>query len=385
VKTLRLLHLASFDGNIGDNANHAGFYNSIEQQTGYSFEYEQLEFREFYWKQRYFDEGFVNLVNQFDLLVIGGGNYFELWVEHSPTGTSVMIEPQLFNRIKIPVLFNALGVDPAQGASLSCRNKFKSFLTQVLADRKNFVSVRNDGSVEALKHYIGDEFVSLVTWTPDAGAVIKVDDSFTVIQPEKSYVAINVAGDMLDTRFSVSDELNSEQFIESFSKLIIKLLDKDSIDEVLIIPHIFKDVTLINSVLALVPDQITRKHISIAPLLHGPGSERLVFALYKHAKLCLSMRYHANLCAVGLGRPTIGLANYRQITKLYEEMALDDYVIAVNKYNYDERIMARVDDILLRYDLHSKRFCAKAEELRVHYQRYMSLLKQWLDKNFSEE
>ena len=79
MKTIKTLHLASFDGNVGDNANHSGFYRHLKAQPGYDFAIEQLEIREYYWKQRFFDDGFVDLVNDYDLLIIGGGNYFELW------------------------------------------------------------------------------------------------------------------------------------------------------------------------------------------------------------------------------------------------------------------------------------------------------------------
>jgi len=32
MKILKTLHLASFDGNIGDNANHNGFYKHINNK-----------------------------------------------------------------------------------------------------------------------------------------------------------------------------------------------------------------------------------------------------------------------------------------------------------------------------------------------------------------
>lgn len=127
MKKLKTLHLASFNGNIGDNANHNGFYKHLES-LDYEFEIDELEIREFYWKQRSFDESFVELVNSYDLLIVGGGNYFELWVEDSPTGTSISIELELLKKINTPILFNALGVDPGQGASEANIQKFRDFL-----------------------------------------------------------------------------------------------------------------------------------------------------------------------------------------------------------------------------------------------------------------
>ena len=95
---LRVLHLASFSGNIGDNANHMGFRPWFADQVGRNVEWTNCEIREFYWKERAFDADFVVLANSFDALVIGGGNYFELWVENSPTGTSIAITPEDFDK-----------------------------------------------------------------------------------------------------------------------------------------------------------------------------------------------------------------------------------------------------------------------------------------------
>ena len=156
MKTLKTLHLASFIGNIGDNANHNGFYNFLFQNKDFKFEIDRLEIREFYWKKRFFDKSFVDLVNQYDLLIIGGGNYFELWVENSPTGTSIAIELELLKQIKTPILFNALGVDPGQGISKINIQKFRNFL-DLLIERKDFISIRNDGAKDTIIEYIGKE------------------------------------------------------------------------------------------------------------------------------------------------------------------------------------------------------------------------------------
>jgi hypothetical protein len=114
---LRVLHLASFSGNIGDNANHSGFRNYFETIVGESVTWFNEEIREYYWREKVFDETFVAKVNTFDLLVIGGGNYFELWPNDSPTGTSITLPIPFWRKITKPILINGVGVDLGQGAS----------------------------------------------------------------------------------------------------------------------------------------------------------------------------------------------------------------------------------------------------------------------------
>lgn len=336
-RQIKTLHLASFHGNIGDNANHGGFYTALNTLSEFQFEITELEIREFYRKQFYFDEQFVALVNQHDLLVIGGGNYFELWVEHSPTGTSIMIEPELFKQIKIPVIFNALGVDSGLGASLAARAKFKSFLDIVLDDKKNSVSIRNDGAKETITELIGPEYLDKIQWTPDAGCNVEVDDDFLCLN--KSYIAVNLAGDMLDVRFPGE---TYDSFIEQLARLLTNLVECKKIEEIVLIPHIFKDLSCIQDLLQQLPDKISRAYVTVAPLMHGQGAERKIFSIYANAKLTLAMRFHANLCSIALETPTIPLVNYPQIEKLYHELGLTDRIVHVGKMGFETRLADKI-------------------------------------------
>jgi len=151
MKTKKILHFASFIGNIGDNANHYGLYKSLRKNlTGIDYKITKEEIREYFWKEKFFNEKIIDYFNKFDLIIIGGGNFFELWVEDSRTGTSVDIPVNFFKKIKTPVLFFALGVDIAQGYSLSNKLKFEKLLDYLKDDDKYLISVRNDG---ALKYF----------------------------------------------------------------------------------------------------------------------------------------------------------------------------------------------------------------------------------------
>ena len=86
---MNILHIASFSGNIGDNANHMGFRGWFNSMVPQEVIWDNIEIRDFYRGERKWDKSFVDLANNYDLVVIGGGNYFELWVEKSPTGTSI--------------------------------------------------------------------------------------------------------------------------------------------------------------------------------------------------------------------------------------------------------------------------------------------------------
>ncbi len=381
MKKLSVLHLASFDGNVGDNANHDGFYAAMGSIKNYIFEYTQLEIREFYWKKRFFDHSFVAFANGFDLLVIGGGNYFELWVDRSPTGTSIMIEPELFLKIKIPVLFNALGVDPGQGASQEACKKFRRFLDLTLADSKNMLSVRNDGALAAICEYIGEKYLDKIHWTPDAGILVACNDDFLKI--EKEYLAVNLAGDMLEARFpNNTGEISYSKFIKQIAGILLKALHKGLVGEVVLVPHIYKDLRCINDLLEQIPDEIIRTKIIVAPLLHGKGSEMKIFSIYKNAKITFAMRFHANLCSIGLGTPTIGLNSYIQIQQLYKELGLSDYCIPVNKGNVGGSLEAILTSIKDDIAGHRIKFRNVSIQQKKYYAKYIKSVELWLDKQY---
>lgn len=74
---LKILHVASFIGNIGDNASHAGLYNILDKFSE-PYLVDCVEIREFYLNYKagpikIFDESFVSCANKYDLVVIGGG------------------------------------------------------------------------------------------------------------------------------------------------------------------------------------------------------------------------------------------------------------------------------------------------------------------------
>lgn len=336
MKILKTLHLASFDGNIGDNANHNGFYKHLKQLQGFEFQIDQLEIREFYWKKRFFSEPFVELVNKYDLLIIGGGNYFELWVEDSPTGTSISIELELLKKINTPILFNALGVDPGQGASEVNIQKFRNFL-DLLIERDDFISIRNDGAKKAIIDYVGEEYLEHIHHTVDAGFFADIPEPSEYYKSKK-YIAINIAYDMQDVRFQ---NISYEEFLQTFKRFIDKFLKENKDYEIVFVPHIFRDMTFITDLLNILEDETRRRKISVAPLLHGQNSFKEVMSIYRGAQIVLANRFHANVCSIGMGKHTIGLANYRQIKELYNELN-SDLIVNISCQDFEQKILNKI-------------------------------------------
>ena len=70
---MKILHIASFLGNIGDNFNHLGTRKLLESKLG-KIQWFELEIRETFRKNYEFNNNFADYCNTFDAVIFGGGN-----------------------------------------------------------------------------------------------------------------------------------------------------------------------------------------------------------------------------------------------------------------------------------------------------------------------
>lgn len=373
-----MLHLASFAGNIGDLANHAGARRMLDERLGFELEFTDLEIREFYWKQRAFDDSFVEYANGFDLLIIGGGNYFELWVDHSATGTSIDIMPERMARLTVPTVFFALGVDTGQGYSAQSAHRFSAFMTTVLSRHDMFVCVRNDGSQCALQEVLGEETASRIPTIPDGGFFADPSGCRQTLG-NSDRIGINIAGDMLERRFDRG--ISSEGFLREMAEVCRELLDARPELRIDLMPHIWRDSTLIAQLLPMIPDFYLRRRIAVGRL--DPSKSGLVSFLesYRNFDLVLGMRFHANVCPMGLGVPSRGLLNYPQVAHLYEELEMKDRLVDVRKAGYGKNLVeSTLSDIA---DLPRLRRACVERVIILNNQAMatLSMLDAWLHSN----
>jgi polysaccharide pyruvyl transferase WcaK-like protein len=374
-KKIKILHFASFTGNVGDNLNHLGFYKSLDNELGNNnYFIEEEEIREFYWGFKKFDKSIINRFNEFDLVVIGGGNYFELWVENSRTGTSIDIPINFLKKINPPIVFFSLGVDIHQGFSNKTKKNFYKFLDYITSNKKYFVSIRNDGAYSNLKKLYGNFFENKIIEIPDSGIKLKENEINKVIS-HKNLIGINLAGDMIEKRYN-SFELTT-QIISSF----IMFLGKEQNKNIVFFPHILKDYDIIFSVLKMIPNELKRKKISIAPYQNGNVGMKNIFGIYNNCEIIFANRFHSNIASIGLGKPTIGLCNYPQIRNLYKELNLESYLINMNKPDFTNDLKKIFHEINDNYEKSRLKFKTISDEVSKKHDNQMNILCNWIKLN----
>ena len=378
IKILKTLHLASFNGNIGDLANHKGAKRIFSKYLDFRFEYTNLEIRDFYWKKKQFNKDFIDYANQFDLLIIGGGNYFELWVENSSTGTSIDIELNLLRQLKIPTIFYSLGVDIGQGCSKNSARRFNDFLKTIIEQKNLFFCVRNDGSKKALKRLCESDIFSKIPIMPDGGffASEKNNNNLNV----SNSIGINIAGDMLNQRFN--KEVNKEYFINGFKEIIEELCAYQPQLKIYFIAHIWKDLILINDLFKSLKDEYLRKQVFLEKLEPNINGLNDFLDSYTKYDLVLGMRFHANVCPIGLGTPTIGLVNYPQVKLLYEELNLEHRFVDVREKGFKEKIIENTKIDLANSASIKIKYKKIKEDLNIQAGEVMLLIENWMKSFF---
>ncbi|OMH30019.1 polysaccharide pyruvyl transferase family protein [Motiliproteus sp. MSK22-1] len=362
---MKILHVASFSGNIGDNANHSGLRFLLDEYIGSISEYTELEIRKCYqiysganrWQ---FDDTFVRLANNHDLVIIGGGNYFEPWLDASSTGTTIDLAPEVLEKICKPLVFFGVGFDIHKGASAENLEKFRLFMEATLAREKTLVTFRNDGSIKNFREALPFLDSNCIYRVPDGGFFIQCNvQQYPFINLDSRYWGINIASDMKERRFpsGLQGSLGWNEFIVDYTKLLSKALDADPNLKLLFFPHIFKDLEAISELLAALDDSYCRDRLIVAPFLNGWQGADYIFGLYRHCELVMGMRFHANVCAIGMNVPVIPLASYPKLYDLYEELEIQDRVVWVNQQGFTGKLEKQI------HDYNAQREILKADNL----------------------
>ncbi len=379
-KKLKVLHLASFLGNIGDHANHQGFYSLFLKKI--PADVTQLEIRKFYnnRKEMQFDDSFVRMVNSYDLLILGGGGFFDLQWDYSHTATTIDFSEKVVEAITIPVLVNAMGYHEYGQVDRRHVARFGAFL-QTISNKPNwFVSVRNDGSFERLQA----RYTHLL---PD-GAVHKVPDSGFLYTPKNlkqcqidaksaTWIGFSITNDLFQKKFNGT--IDPKIFNAHMGTYINTLLARSPSYRVLLFPHAHQDIATISEVLSHIDDKYRRERVSVAPLCVNAESIDVVFDLYRACTCIVGMRFHANVCAIGMGIPTIGLAGHEQIVGLYRELGLSDRCIVVSTPGFVRELDQCLKQTIRRQLSVRKKYKDIRAQLVKKSQQYIRAVGNWVD------
>lgn len=337
--TLRVLHLASFIGNIGDNAMHDGAYRTRAEDMTLPLSYSRMEIREFiHWKTRHFDDTFLDEANRHDLVILGGDSLFQTWREDTASGTYIEAAADYLDDIRRPLCLYGLGVDATRGVSPLAMERCRSFLDSLFSRPDRVVSLRDDGSIDILRRHLGEAYTDRIAVIPDGGLFARPRSHEQPAIPAdcRRFMVVNLAGDMGDLRFgsptassSSGGDEGPSAFCARMGSFLSELLREDPDLGCVFVPHIHWDLAVIAETLAAMDDRQRRTRVSIAPYLQGEAWSA-GFDLYRRADLVIAMRFHGNLVPLGLAVPTLGIDTHHKVGGLYAALGLEDQCVSLS-------------------------------------------------------
>lgn len=370
-KILKVGQLGSFVGNIGDIVNHESFRIWFEFVLGSKIQWQNFEIRDCYRGKKKLNPDFIEFANKQDLVVIGGGNFFELWPENSCNGTSIDLSYMDLKAIECPVFFNALGVDGGQGVGNQAQKNFRNFFNEISNDQQFFISVRNDGSIAQLQEM--EISTTGVKHLPDAGFFYK--NSGQTSPSSNVSIAINIAMDMPHIRYK---DGTGEDFLNSISEVLKELSSSNLQMKFTLVPHIYSDLIFITRLLERLPEQIVRENITVERYDASMFGAREIASAYAKSNLVIAQRFHANVIPIAIGIPVIGLDSYPQISNLYHELAIKENSLKIDTNDFVANLIQKVTEILQDPNPTNKLQASVLAKLEIERYQVGKDLKSWL-------
>lgn len=378
-KVLNILHIASFTGNIGDTANHIGFYKQLKKNISANVEFDQLEIRKFYKNsgEMRFDSEFIKLVNKYDLLVIGGGGFFDLNWDYSNTGTTIDFSKQLINNLCIPVLINTMGYHEFAEVKNDNVIKFKNFLDCIVNNKNWFVSVRNDGSYNRMFNRY-DCLMNGIVAAPDHGFFFdpKEHEKFGLQKDGYIWIGMNLTNDLFNSKFN--GDIDIDTFNCLIGHFVNNILSKNNNFGIILFPHTPQDLVTIGKLMNIINEKSKRQQVVIAPYISkGTDAIEAIFDLYRLCSCVIGMRFHTNVCSIGMNTPTIGLAGHEQISSLYNELNLAERCVVINNKQFTKQLSEKLYESLENTDGIKKQYSKINSDLTNQRDEYYNKLKNW--------
>jgi polysaccharide pyruvyl transferase WcaK-like protein len=331
---MKILHVATFIGNIGDNASHIGFKEILEENLGTGHQIDTLEIRKTYavytlpdkWR---FDMDFAKKANEYDLLLIGGGHFLDFWVKNSHTGTTLDISDEVLSALKVPIMIISMGCMHRTDVPEENVPKLRRFLDKLLERKQTAIAVRNDGSKKILKDIVGQVYFENIPEVLDSGFFYDTDAAIYT-PSDKPYVIMNSTVDQLSMKSRIVGEIDSHMYVDEMGKVINHFLNETDLN-VVFAPHIYADYKAIDTLLQQVNDFHIRTRITLTPYVQDDFGCNMIFSAYKNSSLVVGMRFHANVCSLSMNKASVGVAATDRVVNAYNSIGLVDRIVQVDK------------------------------------------------------
>lgn len=319
-QAIRVLHVGAFFGNIGDYANHQSFYRWFSEALSPRLvHWSTLDLRSVWRGDRNLGKHLEGAGAQFDMIIFGGGNFWEMWDSTSRNGTSLNVSLEELRAEGLPVFFNCIGAEVERGVTANSDSVFRREFEEFNFDQQFLVTVRNDGSLKNLNSL---NFTTTNTHVLPDHALFSTNRDQARDNVKIPKLLLNIANDLREVRFSAF--AGDGDFVSRLAKVLASAYEETEF-ELQIFAQIPSDVVAGANLIEQLPQVMLRKSVGLN--FPNAGSKSLLesMRLFDDAHLAVVTRFHSNIFALTSNSDVISISNHRKVTDMHVEIRTPDF------------------------------------------------------------
>lgn len=336
----RLLHIGihnSKNKNAGDTVLFPVVRALFENQTeDCTWEYRQL------WDPFKVSDA-IAVNDRFDAVVIGGGGLLLRDQDGSDTSNSGWqwnSEVAAVEALRVPIIFFAVGYNRFRGQD-EFDPVFAEHITATLRASR-FFSLRNHGSIEALKNYLPKDLAdriclqqcpTTVIWQlyPQAKKAAEAQVSETHSAGATPILAVNTAFDREALRFGIE----KAAFLDTLARSMKRAEDKNW--EIHLVGHKTRDL----DIAAFLEGQ----DVNFRTIDLTDAPYEAVIDYYTQPSLVVGMRGHAQMIPLGLRKPIFSIISHNKLRYFLDDIGHPDWGCDINDPSFAEKLDAFIDQL----------------------------------------
>ncbi|MEQ9404480.1 MAG: polysaccharide pyruvyl transferase family protein [Cyclobacteriaceae bacterium] len=251
----------------------------------------------------------IDLINgEMDCILIGGGGLFlkdQKGAEESVSGWQWNCDTEAVRKIKKPIIIFGVGYNRFRN-----QEDFDPIFTEnlkALAEGCIFFGLRNTGSIENIKRYIGEENPFFLQACPTT-VLSKIYDRIQIENSEK-ILSFNLSYDRPKYRFGDREKEILED-LASFLRYAHENSDYNI--------HITLHKHIDGEILKYLPDNLTFELINLTE-----SSANEIMEYYSKIDLAVGMRGHAQLIPFGLNKKMISIVSHNKMQYFLDDIKLN--------------------------------------------------------------
>jgi|GEM_PF-537559 len=275
-------------------------------------------------------EATIDKINQQDALIIGGGGLF--LADSNPnnaSGWQWACPPELLERIKVPIIVFAVGYNRFRGQS-EFATIFQDSIYRLI-EKSAFFSVRNHGSIAALKSYLPSHLHDKIRFQPCPTTIL---NRFYPNLPqciEDQVLAVNVAFDRHHLRFGGQES----EILWNLAEALLELQGNGW--RIKLFCHTQEDID------ARLWFRAKGLNAEVVNLYQVPPD--MVLKEYATATIAVGMRGHAQMIPFGFGCPIYSLISHDKLRFFLEDISHPEWGIEVQNPNLKSKVVQDLSTI----------------------------------------